>query len=115
MLIGNHNVDLSDRLFIDTAFATKVEYQDKNKEMHPYTDCQALEHGWRWRIPTQSRIGTGYCFNRSITDPDIVADSFVKHCRYQFRIHYRHNQPYILLKIHIPLSSRPIQCFLMVL
>ena len=79
MLIGNHNVDLSDRLFIDTAFATKVEYQDKNKEMHPYTDCQALEHGWRWRIPTQSRIGTGYCFNRSITDPDIVADSFVKH------------------------------------
>ena len=79
MLIGNHNVDLSDRLFIDTAFATKVEYQDKNKEMHPYTDCQALEHGWRWRIPTQSRIGTGYCFNRSITDPDIVADAFVKH------------------------------------
>ena len=79
MLIGNHNVDLSDRLFIDTAFATKVEYQDKNKEMHPYTDCQALEHGWRWRIPTQSRIGTGYCFNRSVTDPDIVADAFVKH------------------------------------
>ena len=79
ILIGNHNVDLSDRLFIDTAFATKVEYQDKNKEMHPYTDCQALEHGWRWRIPTQSRIGTGYCFNRSITDPDIVADAFVKH------------------------------------
>ena len=79
MLIGNHNVDLTDRLFIDTAFATKVEYQDKNKEMHPYTDCQALEHGWRWRIPTQSRIGTGYCFNRSITDPDIVADDFIKH------------------------------------
>jgi len=79
MLIGNHNVDLTDRLFIDTAFAAKVEYEDKNKEMHPYTDCQALEHGWRWRIPTQSRIGTGYCFNRSITDPDVVADAFVKH------------------------------------
>ena len=79
MLIGNHNVDLTDRLFIDTAFAAKVEYEDKNKEMHPYTDCRALEHGWRWRIPTQSRIGTGYCFNRSITDPDVVADAFVKH------------------------------------
>ena len=37
MLIGNHNVDLTDRLFIDTAFAAKVEYEDKNKEMHPYT------------------------------------------------------------------------------
>ena len=79
MFIGNHNVDLTDRLFIDTAFDTEVEYEDKNKEMHPYTDCQALEHGWRWRIPTQSRIGTGYCFNRSITDPDIVADDFIKH------------------------------------
>ena len=31
------------------------------------------------RIPTRSRIGTGYCFNRDITDPDIVADDFIKH------------------------------------
>ena len=52
---------------------------DKDKEMHPYTDCQAMEHGWRWRIPTQSRMGTGYCFNRSITSPDTVAKDFVKH------------------------------------
>ena len=79
MLIGENNVDLSDRLFIDTAFAAKVEYENKSQEMHPYTDCAALEHGWRWRIPTRSRIGTGYCFNRSITDPDVVADAFVKH------------------------------------
>ena len=79
MLVGNHNIDLSDRLFIDTAFATKVEYENKSQEMHPYTDCAALEHGWRWRIPTRSRIGTGYCFNRSITDPDVVADAFVEH------------------------------------
>ena len=79
MLIGENNVDLSDRLFIDTAFAAKVEYENKSQEMHPYTDCAALEHGWRWRIPTRSRIGTGYCFNRSITDPDVVADAFVEH------------------------------------
>ena len=79
MLVGNHNIDLSDRLFIDTAFAAKVEYENKSQEMHPYTDCAALEHGWRWRIPTRSRIGTGYCFNRSVTDPDVVADAFVEH------------------------------------
>ena len=79
MLIGENNVDLSDRLFIDTAFAAKVEYENKSQEMNPYTDCAALEHGWRLRIPTRSRIGTGYCFNRSITDPDVVADAFVEH------------------------------------
>ena len=70
---------MSDRLFIDAALAGRVKYENPDKEMHPYTDCQAMEHGWRWRIPTRSRIGTGYCFNRSITDPDIVADAFVKH------------------------------------
>ena len=78
-LLGNDdNIDLTDRLFIDTALAGRVKYKS-DKEQHPYTDCRALEHGWRWAIPTRSRIGTGYCFNRSITDPDVVADAFVKH------------------------------------
>ena len=80
LLMGSdNNIDLSDRLFIDSALAGRVTYVDKDKEMHPYTDCQAMEHGWRWRIPTQSRMGTGYCFNRSITSPDTVAKDFVKH------------------------------------
>ena len=77
LLMGSdNNIDLSDRLFIDSALAGRVTYVDKDKEMHPYTDCQAMEHGWRWRIPTQSRMGTGYCFNRSITKPDTVAKDF---------------------------------------
>ena len=80
LLIGkDHNIDLSDRLFIDSALAARVKYEDPDKEMHPYTDCQAMEHGWRWRIPTRSRIGTGYCFNRNITHPDVVAQAFSEH------------------------------------
>ena len=79
LLIGQDNIDLSDRLFIDSALAGRVKYKDQDKEMHPYTDCMAMEHGWRWRIPTRSRMGTGYCFNRSISDPDVVADDFIKH------------------------------------
>ena len=79
LLIGDDNIDYTDRLFIDSAFAGRVKYNDIDKEQHPYTDCEALEHGWRWRIPTKSRIGTGYCFNRHVTDPDEVADAFVKH------------------------------------
>ena len=76
---GDDNIDLSDRLFIDSALAARVKYEDPKTEMHPYTDCQAMEHGWRWRIPTRSRIGTGYCFNRTITDPDTVAQAFSEH------------------------------------
>ena len=80
LLIGkDDNIDLSDRLFIDSALAARVKYEDPKTEMHPYTDCQAMEHGWRWRIPTRSRIGTGYCFNRTITDPDTVAQAFSEH------------------------------------
>ena len=80
LLIGKEdNVDLSDRLFIDSALAARVKYENPDKEMHPYTDCQAMEHGWRWRIPTRSRIGTGYCFNRDVNDPDEVRQSFSDH------------------------------------
>ena len=80
LLIGkDNNVDLSDRLFIDAALAGRVKYENPDKEMHPYTDCQAMEHGWRWRIPTRSRIGKGYCFNKNITSPDEVAQQFSEH------------------------------------
>ena len=78
MLIGKKNVDCSDRLFINSALAARVEYKDIS-EQHPYTACPAQEHGWIWKIPTRSRIGTGYCFNKDITDPDKVAQSFSEH------------------------------------
>ena len=75
MLIGKRNVDCSDRLFINAALAARVDYKDP-KEPHPYTACPAQEHGWIWKIPTRYRIGTGYCFNRDINDPDEVAQAF---------------------------------------
>ena len=78
MLIGQRNVDCSDRLFINSALAAKVEYKDIS-EQHPHTACPAQEHGWIWKIPTRSRIGTGYCFNKDINDPDEVAQAFSDH------------------------------------
>ena len=75
MLIGKRNVDCSDRLFINTALAARVDYKDP-KEQHPYTACPAQEHGWIWKIPTRYRIGTGYCFNRDVNDPEEVAQAF---------------------------------------
>ena len=79
LLIGQDNVDLSDRLYINAALAGRVKYEDYRKEQHPYTACPAQEHGWIWKIPTRSRIGTGYCFNRDVNDPDEVRQAFSDH------------------------------------
>ena len=68
---------LTDRLFCDTAVAGPVQYENKKEELHPYTVCDAVEHGWIWKTPVQTRIGTGLVFNRSITDPEHAKDFFV--------------------------------------
>ena len=70
-------VDCTGRLFCDTAVAGHVQYNDIDCEMRPYTTCSAVEHGWIWKIPNQSRIGTGLVFNRSITDIDEAKEFFV--------------------------------------
>jgi tryptophan halogenase len=72
-------VDLSDRLFCDTAIAAHVPYIDRKDELHPYVISHAVDHGWVWNIPLQTRIGTGLVFNRSITDIDEAKDYFVKY------------------------------------
>ena len=70
---------LRDRLICDTAVASQVEYMNKDKELVPYTKCEAVEEGWVWSIPVSSRIGTGFIFNRQLTDIDKAKDFFVKH------------------------------------
>ena len=68
-ILGNNKdrVDTTNRLFCDTAVAAHVEYNDKEKELKPYVTSTAVEHGWVWNIPIQSRIGSGLVFNRTIT------------------------------------------------
>lgn len=74
-----NRVDLSDRLFCNTAIPSHVEYQNKEHELIPYTFAHCVDHGWIWRIGLQSRIGTGLVFNRNITDPEDAKDYFVKY------------------------------------
>lgn len=73
------NTFTSDRLYVDTALAGKVEYNDRSTEMFPYTRCEAVSDGWIWTIPTRSRMGTGYVFNRSVSNPDEIR---LKMCEY---------------------------------
>jgi tryptophan halogenase len=70
-------ISLRDRLFCDTAIACHVEYENEEIEFNPYVTCEAVDHGWIWQIPTQSRLGTGLVFNRSITDPEDAKKYFI--------------------------------------
>mgnify|MGYP001173180635 FL=1 len=68
-------VKLLGRLFCDTAVAGHVDYID-DSEKNPYVSCPAVDHGWIWKIPLQSRLGTGLVFNRSITSVDEATNYF---------------------------------------
>ena len=63
-------VDLSDRLFVNTAIAGQIPYQNKELEMAPYILSEAVDHGWIWTIPVKERMGSGLVFNRNITSID---------------------------------------------
>ena len=68
---------LKDRLICDTAIAGHVQYQDLWKEKTPYVICEAVECGWIWKIPLQSRIGTGIVFNKTITPVSKAKEIFL--------------------------------------
>ena len=67
-----HKVNLRGRLFCDTAVAGHIPYEDVEEERIPFVISEAVDDGWIWRIPVQSRIGSGLVFNRSITDPEVA-------------------------------------------
>lgn len=57
------------------AWATRVPYVDKEKELEPFTNCTALGNGWAWNIPLWSRLGTGYVFSdKFITDEEALEE-----------------------------------------
>lgn len=35
----------------------------KTDKIHPYTEAIAMNYGWAWKIPLQSRYGCGYVYN----------------------------------------------------
>ena len=53
----------SDMLPNDSAWAVRVPYIDKERELEPFTNSTALGNGWAWNIPSWSRIGTGYVYS----------------------------------------------------
>ena len=64
-------ISFKDQLFNDRALVTHVEYDDKETQMHCYTDCVALDNGWTYNIPMWNNIGTGYIYSsKYVSDAD---------------------------------------------
>jgi hypothetical protein len=79
----------SDMLPNNSAWATRIPYIDKEKELVSYTNCTAIENGWVWNIPLWSRIGTGYVYSdKFISDKDALI---------QFKKHLMNSDPYKLI------------------
>ena len=55
-------------ILVDTALVVKKEYEDKDKQMVPYTNAQAGTSGWSWTIPTWDYISRGYVYSSKHQD-----------------------------------------------
>lgn len=61
------------------AWATRVQYTDKEAQLDSVTDCTALDNGWVWNIPLWSRIGTGYVYSDKFINPEDAKKDFIAH------------------------------------
>ena len=67
---------MSDMLPNNKAWATRLEYEDKEKELEGFTNCTAIENGWCWNIPLWSRLGTGYVYSDKYVTPEEAKEEF---------------------------------------
>lgn len=86
--MGSKFTPFSHTLMNDTAWACPIDYNDREKEMVPYTDCFAMKNGWVWNTPLWSRIGKGYVFSSKFTTNEEAKEEFVEHIA---KYHGQHN------------------------
>jgi hypothetical protein len=69
----------SDLLPNNSAWATRMPYKNKEKELVGYTNCTAIQNGWVWNIPLWSRIGTGYVYSDKFVSDEDALKEFKQH------------------------------------
>jgi tryptophan halogenase len=77
--MGSKFVSFDTHLFNDSAWACRIPYEDRETEMHNFTDCHALGNGWVWHIPLWNRIGTGYVYSSKFTSKEAAKQEFINH------------------------------------
>ncbi|RZO65879.1 MAG: tryptophan 7-halogenase [Parvularculaceae bacterium] len=68
--LGEKFHSLNNQLFVDSAVAIQVPYEDPNAPMNVATVSTAHEAGWTWDIPLADRRGVGYVYSSKYTDDD---------------------------------------------
>lgn len=66
----------TDMLPNNKAWATRLSYEDKEKELEGYTNCTAIQNGWCWNIPLWSRLGAGYVYSDKYVTPEEALEEF---------------------------------------
>lgn len=67
---------LSEMLPNNKAWATRIKYEDKEKELEGFTNCTAIENGWCWNIPLWSRLGAGYVYSDKFISDEEAKEEF---------------------------------------
>ena len=91
-------IDMSPLLPNNKAWATRIPYKDKKKEICSYTNCFALGNGWVWEIPLWSRWGTGYVFSDKYVSDEDALKEFKEHLKSRG---YTDTENYEYKKIHM--------------
>lgn len=76
--LGEPFVPYSKYLLNDRALAVQIPHKDPS-DLVPCTRSTALGAGWVWRVPLQSRIGTGYVFSSSHRTDEEATAEFLRH------------------------------------
>ncbi|MFC9627229.1 tryptophan halogenase family protein [Streptomyces sp. NPDC056930] len=69
-------LDMSDHLLNDRAVATRVEHDDEEHGIEPFTSSIAMSSGWAWKIPMLGRFGTGYVYSSRYTSQEEATREF---------------------------------------
>jgi len=77
--MGSQFMPFDKYLANDRAWACRLPYIDREREMHNVTDCHALGNGWVWNIPLWNRIGTGYVYSTKFITPEDAQKEFRAH------------------------------------
>lgn len=77
--VGSEFKSVKDRLFVDTALATRLPYKNREVQLRNTTYCHALSTGWVFNVPLTTRIGTGYVFDSTRQSLESAETEFKQH------------------------------------